>query len=92
MGFGKLAVTNASTLVSTLTTGPNSAAWPTTPGIVDIANDGTSADTVWVCPLGGTCSAANGIPVPIGGSWRFTKPATTMTVFSTGGATIRIVF
>jgi len=92
VGFGKLAVTNSSALVSTLTIGPNSEAWPTSPGVVDIVNDHQSADVVWVCPLGGACSATNGLPVPAGTSWRFNRPATAMTVFSTAGATIRIVF
>lgn len=91
-GFGKLALTNASTLLSTMTLGPNSADWPSTPGVVDIQNDAASADVIYVCPLGGTCSAANGIPILVGGSFRFTIPATVMTVIAASTATVRVQF
>lgn len=87
-GYGTLAATAASTLLSTLTTGPNSAVWPTSPGQIWIANSGLSADAVFVCPLGGTCSATVGLRVPVGGGYGFYQPAPTMTVFAVSTATV----
>lgn len=87
-GFGTLAATAASTLLSTLTIGPNSAVWPTSPGQIWVANSGLSADAVFVCPLGGTCSATVGLRIPVGGGYGFYQPATTMTVFAVSTATV----
>jgi hypothetical protein len=92
VGFGNLALTNASTLLSTATVGPNSGVWPTTPAIVDVTNDRASAGVAYVCPLGGTCTSANGVPVAVGQSFRFTKPATTMTMISASTSTIEVQF
>jgi hypothetical protein len=88
-GFGTLAVVNASALASTATAGPNSAVWPTTTGMLYVRNESASAGTLYVCPLGGTCSATVGLELPPGQSWGFYKPATTMTVFATTTATMQ---
>lgn len=84
-GFGNLTGTGASALLSTLTTGPNSAAWPTTPGqVYVIATGGTG----YVCPEGGTCSATNGIPIGgIVAGWGFNAPSTNMTVYGASSVT-----
>lgn len=87
-GFGTLAATNSSTLLSTITAGPNSAAWPTSPGQVWVLNSGLSADAIFVCPLGGTCSTTVGIRIPVGGGYGFYQPATAMTVFAVSTATV----
>lgn len=87
LGFGTLAVTNSSALASGATAGPNSAVWPTTPGMLYVLNDAASAGNLYVCPLGGTCSATVGLELTPGRSWGFYKPATTMTVFATTTAT-----
>lgn len=88
LGFGTLAVTNSSALVSTATAGPNSAVWNATPpGAVYVLNDAASAGNLYVCPLGGTCSATVGLELAPGRSWGFYKPAATMTVFATTTAT-----
>lgn len=87
-GYGTLAVTNSSVLASTMTTGPNSPAWPSQPGQVFVVNSAGSTGTVFVCPLGGTCSASVGVPVAVGASYGFYKPLGTMTLFSTASATV----
>ena len=87
-GYGTLAVTNSSVLASTMTVGPNSPAWPAQPGQVFAVNSAGSTGTAFVCPLGGTCSASNGIPVGVGASYGFFKPSANMTLFSTAGATV----
>lgn len=92
LGFGTLAVTNASVLASTMTAGPNSAVWPTTPGMLYVLNDAASNGTLYVCPLGGTCSATVGLELVPGRSWGFYKPATTMTVFTPTTATAQFAF
>jgi hypothetical protein len=87
-GFGTLAATSASTALSTVTAGPNSAVWPTSPAQLYVINSPASAGTVYVCPLGGTCSASVGIPVPAGGAYGFYQAATGMTVFAASTATV----
>jgi hypothetical protein len=87
LGFGTLAVVNASALASTATAGPNSAVWPTAPGMLYVLNDAASNGNLYVCPLGGTCSATVGLELTPGRSWGFFKPATAMTVFATTTAT-----
>lgn len=79
-GFGTLAVTSTSALVSTLTAGPNSAVWPTSPAMVYFTNAGASA--LFLCPLGGTCSATTGIPIAAAATLALFNPATTATVIS----------
>lgn len=91
-GYGTLAVTAASTLLSTLTPGPNAPVYPATGfpnGTVTIKNSPASAGNVWICPFGGTASAAVGIPIAVGGSESYTIPnAAVVTVFATSTATI----
>lgn len=86
-GFGTLSVTSGSALLSTLTAGPNSAAWPTSPRQVYVVNAPASSGTLYVCPKGGTCSASTGIPIAAGGAYGFYQPATTMTVVSASTST-----
>jgi hypothetical protein len=84
-GFGNLTGNSASALLSSLTLGPNSAAWPASPGEVYIIATG---GTGYVCPLGGTCSASVGIPIGgIVAGWGFYKPSTSMTVYATNAVT-----
>jgi hypothetical protein len=93
-GFAKLSLTSASTRLSTATVGPGSAAWPTTPAIVDVTNNPASADTIYACPVGSTptCTTATGIPIYVGQTFRFTKPSTTMTLIATSTATVEVQF
>ena len=69
-GFGTLALTNASALISTVTANAAGAAYPGANGFqnqaVTITNSSASAGIAYVCPLGGTCSAAVGIPLGVG--------------------------
>lgn len=85
-GFGTLAVTSASALVSTLTVGPNSAVWPTSPGFMEFRN--TGASVIYLCPLGGTCSATVGIPIAAGAVVPIFHPTTTATVFDATTGTL----
>lgn len=68
-GFGTVSVVNASALISTVTVGPNSTAFPasTLPNqTFSIRNSVSSAGVLYVCPLGGTCTTAVGIPLAVG--------------------------
>jgi hypothetical protein len=87
VGFGTLAATAASTLASTLTLGPNSGAWSATPGLLVVLNDAGSAGNLYVCPIGGTCTAANGLELTPGRSWTFYAPSTSLTVIADSTAT-----
>lgn len=91
-GFGTLAVTAASTLLSTLTPGPNSPAYPPTTfpnGTIRVRSSPLSSGNVWICPLGGTCSIAVGIPIAVGGTEDYTITNSAVpTVFATTTATI----
>lgn len=89
-GFGNLVGTGASAPLSTLTTGPNSAAWPTSPGMITVI---TTGGVGYVCALGGTCSASAGIPIgsSIAG-WSFYQPSTDMTVYAPIGVTFTAVW
>lgn len=86
-GFGTLAATNSSTLLSTLTTGPNSAAWPASPGQIYVINQSTSP--IYICPLGGTCAAATGMEIMGGQAYGFYKPSMSMTVIAPSTATVQ---
>ena len=90
-GFGTLAATNASAALSTLTVGPGSNLWlmPFN-GTLYIKNSAASADNVYVCPLGGTCSATVGIPLAPGEAYGFNLGGSTTspTVFATSTATV----
>ena len=87
-GFGTLSVTTASVLLSTLTLGPNSSTWPSAPRQLFIVNSPSSADIAYVCPLGGVCTSANGIPIGVGSSYGFFEPVTAMTICSATTSTI----
>jgi hypothetical protein len=90
VGFGNLAGASASTLVSTVTTGPSSGAWPNSPGQVYVINPVASAAIAYVCALGGSCSAANGLAVNPGSWYGFYKPSTSMTVYQASGSSVQI--
>lgn len=85
-GFGRLSVT-ASALASTATVGPNSAAWPTSPGLVIFTNNVGSA-TAYICPLAGACASTTGIPIWPGTSRGVNKPSTDATLVSDGTSTV----
>lgn len=85
-GFGTMSVTASSTLVSTITTGPNSSAWPATPGLVNFVNGGSSV--IYLCPLGGTCSASVGIALAAGASLQIFGPSNAATVFDATTGTL----
>jgi hypothetical protein len=91
-GFGTLALGNTSTALSTLSLGPNSAAWPAQPGMVYVMNSTTSAGPIYVCPLGGTCTAANGIPIAVGQWYGFYRPASGMTAIAPSTATVEVQY
>lgn len=85
-GFGTLAVSNSSVLLSTMTAGPNSGVWPTAPQMMYVTN-APGGGILYVCPLGGTCSSSVGIPIAAGSSYGFFRPAATMTVISASTST-----
>jgi hypothetical protein len=94
-GFGTLAVLAASIPLSGLTLGPNSTAFPTgnLPNRqIEVKNAAGSVNVLFVCPMGGTCTTANGIPLNIGESKTWYLLATqgqlvSPTVISGGTAT-----
>lgn len=88
-GFGSLSVVNSNALVSTMTLGPNSTAWPTSgnTGMVFVVNTLASAGNLYVCPLGGACTTSSGLEITPGHSWGFYRPSTSMTVIATTTAT-----
>lgn len=87
-GFGTLSVAGASVLVNTLTAGPNSPAFPGSQlNMTYVMNSPASANTLFVCPLGGTCATTTGIPVAVGAAFGCNQCLVTMTVISAGTAT-----
>lgn len=89
--YGTLSVTNSSVALSTLTPGPNSPAWTAAypSNYVAINNSIGSAGALYVCWLGGTCSASVGSPIAVGETrFRNVASGTAVTVFSTLGATV----
>lgn len=86
---GTLALTNASTLLSTLALIPNSAAWPTKPLALIVLNEAASAGNLYVCPLGGTCTIANGFELVPGRSWTFPNPSTNATAIAASTAKLQ---
>lgn len=91
-GFGTLSATGTFALASTLTLGPSSAGWPAAPGMVYVVNAPASAGTVFVCPLGGTCTTANGIPIAAGSAYGLFRPSTAMTLVAASTATVSFQF
>jgi hypothetical protein len=88
-GYGKLAVTNSSVLVNTLTGGAGSSGFPTTQTTVTFYSDPASTGSLYLCPFGGTSSATAGIPLSAGASWQITLDNPSLaSVFSTAGATL----
>ena len=86
-GWGQLSVTSSSTLMSGLSTGQKSGAWPNYPGMVYISNSPASAGILYVAPLGGTCSSTTDIPIAVGGSYGFLHPSSSLTVCAASTAT-----
>ena len=88
-GFGTIAATTASALVSSMTLGVNSPAWNAN-GLqrVYIMNIAGSAGILYVCPLGGTCSATVGIPIQVGAWYGFYQPSPNMTIIAASTATV----
>lgn len=85
-GFGTFTpTTNTSQELSSLGLGAGSPIWPnSTIGLtVSVFNNvSVGGGTVYVCPLGGTCSATVGIPVAQGYGYRFYQPSTLMTIYA----------
>lgn len=89
--YGTLSVTASSVALSTLTVGPNSPAWSTTypSNYVSIRNSINSAGVVYVCWLGGTCSASVGDVLAVGQSaTRNVGNTVSPTVFAASTATV----
>ncbi len=95
-GFGTVAVMTGSVAVSTVTAGPNSAAYPT-PGTltsfyISIRNSVGSANTLFVCWLGGLCTSAVGEPLAVGeAAVRNLGTSTTAPTVISGGTSTAIV-
>lgn len=68
-GFGTVSVSTSSIALSTVTLGPSSAAFPVG-GLpnqqIAVSNSPASAGIAYLCPLGGTCTTANGLPLAVG--------------------------
>lgn len=91
-GYGTLSVATTSLALSTLTTGPNSTAFPTATlpnAYLEVRNSAASNSSLSVCPMGGTCTAAIGIPLAPGESktWLIPSVAVSPTVISGSTAT-----
>lgn len=90
-GYGTLSVSTSSVAVSTVTTSPNSGAWvmPLNGNLV-IQNNGGS--NVYVCLLGGTCTASNGWKVPPNAVITFNIGGytTSPTIISDSSATVNV--
>jgi hypothetical protein len=94
-GYATLSVLAASLALSTATAGPNSPAFPASAlpnRYIEVRNAAASANTLFVCPLGGTCTTANGVPLAVGESKTWAMPSTagsfvSPTVISGGTAT-----
>jgi hypothetical protein len=79
-GYATLSVLLVSIPLSGAVVGPNSPAFPTSglPGkFINVLNATGSANPLFVCPLGGTCTTAVGIPIAAGveRSWMLTTTA-----------------
>lgn len=94
-GYGTLSVLAASLALSGATVGPNSTAFPgaSLPNrYIEVKNAPGSANVLFVCILGGTCTTAAGIPLAVGESKSWFVPSnngqfTSPTVISGGTAT-----
>jgi hypothetical protein len=95
VGYGTLSVLLVSIPISGATLGPNSAAFPTgnLPNkYITVKSATGAANPLFVCPLGGTCTTANGIPLAAGESqtWMLAAPNgqfVSPTVITAGTAT-----
>jgi len=88
-GFGTLAVTGSSALMSTLTADANGSGFPTTQTTVTFNN--ASGGTIYIRLFGGTATSANGIPMVAGQYWQVTLSAqalANMTVISASTSTL----
>ena len=95
-GYATLSVLAASLPLSNATSGPNAPPFPVSslPGrYIEVKNSIASSSTLFVCPLGGTCTTAAGIPLAAGESKTLFLPASSAgtlvspTVISGGTAT-----
>lgn len=90
-GYGTLSVATSSIPLSGLTAGPSSPAYPAGQplSVVTVRNSIGSANTLYVCLFGGTCTASVGIPLAAGESktWGIGGKLTSPTVISGGTAT-----
>lgn len=90
-GFGTLSVSNSSIAISTVTAGPNSNAW-SMPLFGNLVVNNQGSNAAWICPLGGVCTAANGLQISAGANVTFSLggQTTSPTVISTAGTTLWI--
>jgi hypothetical protein len=94
-GYATLSVLAASLSLSTATLGPNSPAFPVSglPGrYIEAKNSPASPNILYVCPLGGTCTTAAGVPLAVGETKTWYVPSSagsflSPTVISGGTAT-----
>ena len=86
-GFGSLSIGGTtSTLLNTLTVGPNSTPWPPVTSQVFILNN--TSGILYVCPLGGTCSTA-GIQIAAGNAYGFNGMATNATAYAASAGSVQ---
>lgn len=96
-GFGSLTLSaTTSTLLSTLTANSTGAVWPSTatkapPGPAIVFN--WTAGILYVCPLGGTCSASGateGMQITAGNAFQFPVMTSTATVYAASSGAIQV--
>lgn len=97
-GYATLAVLTASVALSTATPGPNAPAFPVSAlpdRFIEVRNAPGSANLLYVCPLGGTCSATVGIALAIGETKTWFIPSQVGTLVSptvvSGGTATAVV-
>ena len=87
-GYGSqqtLTCTNASTSL-------NFSTWPAPQGFVEITPSSSGQTYVYVCALGGTCSATTGRPLVIAQDWTIAvSPTVKPTCITDGAASVNII-
>lgn len=87
-GFG-----SQQTLTCTSSSGSlNFSTWPAPQGYVEITPSTSGQTYVYVCVLGGTCSATTGRPLVIAQDWTFqTSPTVKPTCITDGAGSVNII-
>ncbi len=93
-GFGSLTLlATTSTLLSTITPNSSGTAWPAKPGPAIVLNE--TSGILYVCPLGGTCSATGtteGLEVAAGNAYQFNTMNTAATVYAASAGAIQVTW